>query len=127
MEIAQEHTGQVTVKGSRFYAVLFAARTAEQVQGVVQRQRRAVRKACHHCWAARLPAAAGPTTELVHNDGEVGRPGHKLLELLQREELYGGLVVSRVFGGVKLGPAGVGRAFRDAGLAALAARRQAGG
>ena len=35
-------------------------------------------------------------------------------ELLRRDDLEGGLLVSRVFGGVKLGVGGVSRAFREA-------------
>ena len=35
--------------------------------------------------------------------------------------LEGGLLVSRVFGGVKLGVGGVSRAFREAGEAVLSA------
>jgi putative IMPACT (imprinted ancient) family translation regulator len=58
--------------------------------------------------------------EQARDDGEVGRPGMKLLELLRHNDLEGLLVVSRIFGGVKLGPGGVGRAFRDAGAGAIA-------
>ena len=43
----------------------------------------------------------------------------KLLEQLRSRDLEGVIVVSRYFGGVKLGPAGVGRAFRAAGEGAL--------
>jgi putative IMPACT (imprinted ancient) family translation regulator len=43
----------------------------------------------------------------------------KLLELLRHNDLEGLLVVSRIFGGIKLGPGGVGRAFREAGLGVL--------
>jgi len=58
-------------------------------------------------------------TVRARDDGEIGRPGMKLLELLRQRDLEGLLVVSRIFGGIKLGPGGVGRAFRDAALGAL--------
>ena len=46
----------------------------------------------------------------------VGHPGKVLLELLKKNDLgQHALVVSRVFGGVKLGVGGVSRAFREAG------------
>jgi putative IMPACT (imprinted ancient) family translation regulator len=61
----------------------------------------------------------GQVVEQARDDGEVGRPGMKLLELLRQHDLEGLLVVSRIFGGIKLGPGGVGRAFRDAALGAL--------
>jgi len=42
------------------------------------------------------------------------------LQLLQREELGAHMiVVSRIFGGIKLGPGNVSRAFRDAAVAAV--------
>jgi putative IMPACT (imprinted ancient) family translation regulator len=62
----------------------------------------------------------GQVVEQARDDGEVGRPGMKMLELLRHNDLEGLIVVSRYFGGVKLGPGGVGRAFRDAAAGALA-------
>ncbi|MEX1310499.1 MAG: YigZ family protein, partial [Candidatus Sulfomarinibacteraceae bacterium] len=62
----------------------------------------------------------GRMVEQARDDGEVGRPGMKLLELLRGADLEGVIVVSRYFGGIKLGPAGVGRAFRAAGEGTLA-------
>jgi putative IMPACT (imprinted ancient) family translation regulator len=52
--------------------------------------------------------------EQARDDGEVGRPGTVILEVLRRYDLEGGIVVSRLFGGVKLGVGGVSRAFRQA-------------
>ena len=77
------------------------------------------RKANHHCWAFRGVDEKGQRSEKSRDDGEVGHPGRVLLELLRREEMEGGLLVSRVFGGVKLGVGGVSRAFRRAGEEAI--------
>ncbi len=50
------------------------------------------------------------------NDGEVGRPGQLLLELLIKYKLNNVLLcVSRIFGGIKLGVGGVSRAFKKIG------------
>lgn len=100
---------------SRFFAVLFPAAGEEEVQRLLRLKKGELRKANHHCWALR---AAG--LERSRDDGEVGHPGRVLLELLRREDLEGGLLVSRVFGGVKLGVGGVSRAFREAGEGAIA-------
>ena len=59
--------------------------------------------------AIALLDANGQLVEQARDDGEVGRPGNKLLELLRQRDLEGLLVVSRFFGGIKLGPGGVGR------------------
>jgi putative IMPACT (imprinted ancient) family translation regulator len=110
----------VTVQRSRFCAVVARAADLHQAQAVVSGRRRALRKARHHCWACRVRSADGSLVEQARDDGEVGRPGHALLELLRHAELEGVvLVVSRIYGGVKLGPGGVSRAVREAARAAL--------
>ena len=121
-KVQREAQGEVTVKRSRFYAVLLPIQDQAALDRWLAERRKALKKACHHCWAARWIEGDGKLVEQAQNDGEVGRPGLRLLNLLQQHDLQGALVVSRIFGGVKLGPGGVGRAFRQAGLAALDAR-----
>ncbi|MBW2731287.1 MAG: YigZ family protein, partial [Deltaproteobacteria bacterium] len=53
----------------------------------------------------------GQLIEQARDDGEVGRPGTKILAVMRRYEIEGVLIVSRIFGGVKLGPGNVGRSF----------------
>ncbi len=108
---------------SRFFAVLFPASAEEEVLAAVKRKKGEHRKANHHCWALRSRDAAGQLVERTKDDGEVGHPGKVLLELLRREDLEGALLVSRVFGGVKLGVGGVSRAFREAGEGAIQSPR----
>jgi putative IMPACT (imprinted ancient) family translation regulator len=110
----------LTVERSRFYALLTPLAAPGAMDDVVKARRRDYRKARHHCWAYRLRDAAGTLAEVSKNDGEVGQPGRVLLELLRKHDLEGALVVSRIFGGVKLGVGGVSRAFRDAGQGAVA-------
>jgi putative IMPACT (imprinted ancient) family translation regulator len=105
---------------SRFFAVLFPAAGETDVLKMVRLKKGELRKANHHCWAFRGPDEKGNRVERSRDDGEVGRPGRVLLELLRRDGLEGGLLVSRVFGGVKLGVGGVSRAFREAGEGAIA-------
>jgi len=115
---------KVTVERSRFFAVLFPAAGLDEVDAMVRRQKGELRKANHHCWAFRGHDASGALVEKSKDDGEVGHPGRVLLELLRKHDLEGGLLVSRVFGGVKLGVGGVSRAFREAGEAAIEASAQ---
>ena len=119
VRIVSQGEFKLTVERSRFHAVAFPARTEDDVAAVVKRKRSEHRKANHHCWALRSRDACGALVERSKDDGEVGHPGRVLLELLRREDLEGGLLVSRVFGGVKLGVGGVSRAFREAGEGAL--------
>jgi putative IMPACT (imprinted ancient) family translation regulator len=114
---------KLTVERSRFHALLFPAADEEEGVAVVKRRKGELRKASHHCWALRCRDAGGRLVERSKDDGEVGHPGRVLLEMLRREDLEGGVLVSRVFGGVKLGVGGVSRAFRKASEGALATYR----
>jgi len=118
--VAREATHKLTVERSRFLALLFPAADEAALEEVLKRQRREFHKAVHHCWAWRGSGPDGGLIERSKDDGEVGHPGRVLLEILRRHDLAGGLVVSRIFGGVKLGVGGVARAFREAGEGVVA-------
>ena len=119
MRIAKAVEFSLTVERSKFHALLVPLSAPAELEAVLKARRRDYRKANHHCWALRLPGDAGGIVEQSKDDGEVGHPGRVLLELLRKHDLFGALVVSRVFGGVKLGVGGVSRAFRDAGQGAI--------
>jgi putative IMPACT (imprinted ancient) family translation regulator len=126
VKVAVTSEFKLTVERSRFHAVLFPAASEAEVAAMVKRKRSEHRKANHHCWALRCRDVSGAVIERSKDDGEVGHPGRVLLELLRREDLEGALLVSRVFGGVKLGVGGVSRAFREAGEGAVAEVRRTG-
>jgi putative IMPACT (imprinted ancient) family translation regulator len=119
VKISRPATFKSTVERSRFFALAFPASSEREALAVVKAQTREHRRAVHHCWAMRVRDAAGNVLEKSKDDGEVGHPGRVLLDLLRQNDLEGGLVVSRIFGGVKLGVGGVSRAFREAGEGAL--------
>jgi putative IMPACT (imprinted ancient) family translation regulator len=104
---------------SRFFALLFPAADETAVLKMVRLKKGEHRKAKHHCWAFRGLDEKGNRIEKARDDGEVGHPGRVLLELLRLYEIEGGLLVSRIFGGIKLGVGGVSRAFREAGAGAI--------
>jgi putative IMPACT (imprinted ancient) family translation regulator len=109
----------LTEQRSKFHAAAVPAASLDEVKKAVAKRKKKFHKARHHCWACRVRDDEGLVVEQARDDGEVGRPGMKLLELLRHNDLEGLLVVSRIFGGIKLGPGGVGRAFREAGLGVL--------
>jgi putative IMPACT (imprinted ancient) family translation regulator len=121
VRVAHTTEFKLTVERSRFFAVLFPASGEDDAAAMVRARRAEHRRANHHCWALRCRDASGAFVERAKDDGEVGHPGRVLLELLRHHGLEGGLLVSRVFGGVKLGVGGVSRGFRDAGDGAIAA------
>ncbi len=107
------------VKKSRFFAHLYLVESEGDITVISSIHRKLYKKAAHHCYAARFGEDGGEST-LFGSDGEVGHPGRVLLEVLENNDLDSHcLMVSRIFGGVKLGPAGVSRAFRESGTAAV--------
>ncbi len=119
MRVTSPSTFSLTVERSKFHALLTPLSSAAEMEPLLKTRRRDYRKANHHCWAFRLTDASGTLVEQSKDDGEVGHPGRVLLELLRKHDLEGALLVSRIFGGVKLGVGGVSRAFRDAGQGAV--------
>jgi len=112
-----EHS--ITEQRSKFHALVFPASNLDDVKSMVRKQTRKYHKARHHCWACRVEGDSGELLEQARDDGEVGRPGLGMLALLRRCDMQGGIVVSRFFGGIKLGPGGVSRAFREAAKGAI--------
>jgi putative IMPACT (imprinted ancient) family translation regulator len=121
MRVEKGASFALTVGRSRFLAVVMPLASPEEIGPLIRLRRGEVRRANHHCWAYRLTAPDGTRLEKTKDDGEVGHPGRVLLEVLRKHDLEGAIVVSRIFGGVKLGVGGVARAFRDAaeGVAAV--------
>ena len=102
------------IKGSRFLASVGPATTEAEAEAFVQGVRDEFPGASHHCWAFRL----GHEQALTRSDddgepsGSAGRPiaaqieGHELTNVVA--------VVTRWFGGTKLGVGGLIRAYGGA-------------
>jgi len=109
---------KVVIKHSRFFAHLYMLDSPGEIVEILKIHRREYKKACHHCYALRF--IEENETKSFRDDGEVGHPGRVLMEILEKHDLKKhALVVSRIFGGTKLGVGGVSRAFREAGESAI--------
>jgi len=108
---------KLTVQHSRFFAHLYKLEKTNEITDIIKSQRKSYKKANHHCYAFRLFNNSNQQIiESFKDDGEVGHPGRVLLEILKKHNLdQHVLVVSRIFGRMKLGVGGVSRAFREAG------------
>jgi putative IMPACT (imprinted ancient) family translation regulator len=104
------------------------ARGEEEARAAIDRVRAEFPDATHHCWACVVQGARGERVERKHDAGEPkGTAGAPILQAIRRAGL-GDLVVvvTRYFGGTKLGKGGLARAYRAAaGRALLAAPRVA--
>ena len=104
---------------SRFEAHLAPIGSAEDARAVVDEVRARNPDASHHCWAWRLADGS----HRVDDDGEPGgTAGAPILRHLDGAGLSDVVaVVTRWYGGTKLGTGGLVRAYGDATAAAIAA------
>jgi len=113
---------ELRVKGSRFLAQAWGVSSQEQARARLGERVRSHRDATHHCWAVRL-GVPGNVLERHDDAGEPsGTAGLPILGALQRGPAHDGLiVVTRYFGGTRLGTGGLVRAYGEAAAEALAA------
>ena len=96
------------IKGSRFVARVARAKTVEEATAFLEEARTRYPDASHHTWAYRIGDAYR-----FSDDGEPGgTAGRPMLEVLTRRDLNEvAAVVTRFFGGTKLGAGGLVRAY----------------
>lgn len=111
---------ELKVRGSRFIARGFHAKDADRIRQRLSEVRRRYHAATHHCWAARFGGVDG-LEERSEDDGEpAGTAGVPILKPMAGRRIHNGLVVvTRFYGGVKLGTGGLARAYSDAAVLAL--------
>lgn len=109
------HETSLIIRRSRFLAQAAACASKAEVRDFVARIRNLYPDATHNCWAS-VPGAPGSTAQAgSSDDGEPhGTAGRPMLQIL----LHSGIgdicvVVTRWFGGVKLGTGGLVRAYQD--------------
>ena len=116
--LAREAVTEAVVERSRFIGLTFRLEEPDPASAL-SRARQRHPDATHHAWAYRWT----PGEERADDAGEPqGTAGLPLLDVLRRHQLVRTVVVVvRYFGGVKLGRAGLYRAYRDAAEAAVRA------
>ncbi|AOW91813.1 IMPACT family protein [Rhodococcus sp. WMMA185] len=112
---------ETEVKHSRFIAAVRRVEDSGAAHGFVQEQRRAYSDARHHCSAYIVGDGPSDRVERANDDGEPGgTAGVPMLQVLRARELVDVVVVvTRYFGGIKLGAGGLVRAYSGAVSAAL--------
>ncbi len=119
--VSGPYRSELREKGSRFIASVRPAGDAGAAQEELETVRREYPDATHHCWAYRI-AATPHDLERSHDDGEpAGTAGAPILQAIRTSGLINLLVVvTRYFGGTRLGKGGLARAYRDSAREALA-------
>ena len=110
---------ELKVKGSRFIADIVPAHSKEDVESALAAVRKEFFDASHHCFAYRLT----PDGSMLRaaDDGEPnGTAGKPILLVLTSARLTEVLlIVTRFFGGTKLGTGGLARAYAEAAQQAV--------
>lgn len=110
--IKRAGVGELVIRRSRFVCGLARAGSEEEARAFVAERRRVHGGASHHCSAYVLDGGVTRSSD----DGEpAGTAGVPMLEVLTRRDLVNVVaVVSRYFGGIKLGAGGLARAYGQA-------------
>ena len=112
--VATEGTHETEISRSRFLCHLAPAATEDEAQAFIKRMRAEHPAATHNCTAYVIGADAG--VQKADDDGEPGgTAGVPMLQMLLRRDIrYAVAVVTRYFGGTKLGAGGLIRAYGGA-------------
>lgn len=99
------------IKRSQFIGRASPVSTAEEAQSFIEELRAEHRQATHNCWCYRI--GGKQLQERYSDDGEPsGTAGLPMLEVLRKEDVTNCVVVvTRYYGGIKLGAAGLVRAY----------------
>lgn len=118
--IARESVIEIKIKGSRFIGDTRLVDGIEEATNRLAEIRKREYGATHHCWAYRVGTQHTPAFK-YSDDGEPGgTAGKPILDVLVGDNITNCLlVVTRYFGGTKLGAGGLVHAYSDAARRAL--------
>jgi len=115
--IPSENTeAEIVIQKSRFIAQAFSIESREEVGGILDEIKSKHPKAGHHCYAFVSGAPTDSQAYGFSDDGEPnGTAGKPMLNVLMHSGIGQILVVvTRYFGGIKLGTGGLVRAYTNA-------------
>jgi len=104
------------IKKSSFHTAVYPIFSRTDALAALALEKQKYPDARHHCWAYVLGDPVVPTNQGYNDDGEPsGTAGKPILNIIKHGE-FGNVVVivSRYFGGIKLGAGGLVRAYSQA-------------
>ncbi|UCF65280.1 MAG: YigZ family protein, partial [bacterium] len=103
---------EIKVKGSRFIATVASAPQKEAAENFIAEIRKIYHDATHNCFAYRVNSSVFRFSDDGEPSGTAGRPILNIIEKYQLHHVV--LLVTRYFGGTKLGTGGLIRAYTRA-------------
>lgn len=115
--IDKAYQNQIDIKKSQFICRLYPAQTEKEAKDIIAKISEEYKDATHNCSAYYVSDGEG-----YDDDGEPGgTAGRPMLNVLKKNELQNSAaIVTRYFGGIKLGAGGLVRAYSKSVLEALA-------
>ena len=119
-KIASEKQVKLVVEKSKFFGYVFYCNSVEMQSQILKQVKRENLSATHICYASRFFCS----NDIAHYSSDDREPsgtaGLQILNALKENNIVDCLcVVVRYFGGIKLGVAGLGRAYKDCALLAI--------
>jgi uncharacterized YigZ family protein len=111
---------EIKIKGSKFFGRAFPCKSEAEAESALTLIRKKYFDATHHCFAYRI--GLGPETKFRYSDaGEPsGTAGKPIYDQILGQNLTNVLVVvTRYFGGTKLGTGGLTHAYSDSAAEAI--------
>lgn len=107
---------EITIKNSKFIGIAIPIKSKEEIKENINILKEKYKNATHYCYAFNLINDKG-----FSDDGEPNKTaGIPILTVIEGEDLINILVVViRYFGGIKLGPGGLIRAYSNAAKGAI--------
>ena len=111
LSVSGEHVTEKVIERSRFITTSAHAESEEEARAFIARVSAKFKDATHNCYA--FIADAFGNSPRFSDDGEPGgTAGMPILDVIKNKKLYcTAVVVTRYFGGIKLGAGGLVRAY----------------
>lgn len=120
LTISRPVRAKTKVEGSIFIATAIPVDSEQEVRSSIRKINKEFFDATHNCFAFRFKSDQGESERFSDAGEPRGTAGIPILSALQSENLFCVLVVvTRYFGGVKLGTGGLSRAYRQSAQSAL--------
>jgi uncharacterized YigZ family protein len=120
LTIKEQVRSRMKVQGSIFIATAVPVDSDQSAQEWIEKISSEFFDATHNCFAGRIRHAEGERSKSSDAGEPNGTAGKPILSAIESENLHNVLVVvTRYFGGVKLGTGGLARAYRDAARSVL--------
>lgn len=118
--IKSESQIEIKVKGSRFIGETRLSSDPDSALAALEQIRKREYNATHHCWAYRVGLGAECNFKYSDDGEPSGTAGKPIYDVLEGRDLTNTLVVvTRYYGGTKLGTGGLVRAYGEAAREAL--------